>query len=268
MSGVTADLVLAPARAIRRATIIWAAAFALLIAATVSVWPEFKGRSAISQAMDQLPQGIVQAFGLQGFGTPAGFLRGNLYDFFVPLLLAGVAVFFINSVTASEEDAGRLELIFAQPVARRAVFAGRAAAALLALLVLAVVTALVQFAIDAPMGLSIDAGRLGATLLLCVLLAAFHGGLTLAVAGLSPRPSLALGVGLGVLIAGMVAAAVLPLSQSLHPFAHISPWDWAFGGDPLVNPTETWRYLALGLPAAAMAAFGVWAFGRRDIRAG
>ncbi len=95
----------------------------------------------------------------------------------------------------------------------------------------------------------------------------FHGSLALAVAGLKPRPSLVLGVGLGVTIAGMVAAAVLPLSQSLQPFAHLSPWDWAFGGDPLVNATEAWRYLALGLPAIGLALFGIWAFGRRDIRA-
>ena len=176
MTGMTGELVMAPARTIRRATVIWAAAFALLIAGTVAVWPAFKGSSAISHAMDQLPQGVVRAFGLGGFGTPAGFLRGNLYDLFVPLLLTGVAVYFVNSVTAGEEDTGRLELIFAQPVARRAVFAGRAVAALLGLLLLAVVTALVQFGIDAPMGLSIGADRLGATLVLCALLAVFVAG--------------------------------------------------------------------------------------------
>lgn len=260
-------LVRAPARALRRATVLWAAGLALLVAATIAVWPEFRGSSAISQAMDKLPQGIVKAFGLGGFGTPAGFLRGNLYDFFVPLLLAGVAVFFASSLTAGEEDAGRLELLFAQPVSRRTLFAGRAAAALLCVAALAAVTAAVQFAADAAFGLSIGSDRLGATLVLTALLALFHGSLALAVAGTKARPAVVLGVGMGVAVAGMVIAGLFPLVGGLAPLAHISPWDWALGGDPLTKPTAPWRYLALGLPALAMALFAVWAVGRRDIRA-
>ncbi len=267
MSGLTAELVLGPARSIRRATLIWAVGLAILVAATVSVWPAFKSGSGVSKAIDQLPQGVIQAFGLQGFGTPAGFLRGNLYAFFVPLLLVGVAIYFAASLTAAEEDAGRLELVLTQPVARRAVFAGRATAALLGLAAIVVVTALVQYGSDAQVSLSIAAYRLGATLALTALLALFHGCLALAVAGLRSRPSMVLSVAFGVAIAGMVAALLFPLSTALKPFVGISPWNWAFGGDPLVNATEPWRYLALAAPAVAMALFGVWAFGRRDIRA-
>ncbi len=262
-----AELLFAPARALRRAALLWAAGFAVLVAITIAVWPVFKGSSSISQAMDQLPQGVVKAFGLQGFGTPAGFLRGNLYDFFVPLLLAGVAVYFVSSVTAGEEDSGRLELIVAQPVPRRAVFAGRAATAGLWMLGVAAITAAVQFGSDAVWGLSIGADRLGATLGLVTLLGLFHGGLAVLVAGVRPRPSAVLGVGIGVTVAGMVIAALFPLSRTLQGAAHISPWDWAFGGDPLVDPTAAWRYLALGSPALLMAVVGVWAFGQRDIRA-
>ena len=99
------------------------------------------------------------------------------------------------------------------------------------------------------------------------LLGLFHGGLAVLVAGVRPRPSAVLGVGIGVTVAGMVIAALFPLSRTLQGAAHISPWDWAFGGDPLVDPTAAWRYLALGLPALLMAVVGVWAFGQRDIRA-
>jgi ABC-2 type transport system permease protein len=261
-----AELVLGPARALRRATIIWAVSLAVLVAATVSVWPAFKSGSGVSRAIDQLPQGVVQAFGLEGFGTPAGFLRGNLYAFFVPLLLVGAAIYFASSLTAGEEDAGRLELVLTQPVARRSVFAGRATAAVIGLMVVVVVTALVQYGSDAQVHLSIAADRMGATLALTALLALFHGCLALAVAGLRSKPSTVLGAGFFVAIAGMVVALLFPLSTALKPFAGFSPWDWAFGGDPLVNATEPWRYLALGVPALAMALFGVWAFGRRDIR--
>ncbi len=267
MNGRTLELMLGPLRSIRRAAMLWAVLIAGIVAMTVAVWPAFKGSSAISQAMDSLPAGVVQAFGLEGFGTPAGFLRGNLYDFFIPLLLAAAAVGFINSLTSSEEDAGRLEVILSQPVARQAVFLGRVIAAFGCIVVISLVTAVVQFGADAAFDLRIGGDRLIATLALCTLLALFSAGVALAVAGLTARPSLVLGVGLLVTIGGAIVAALFPLSTSLADLAHISPWDWAFAGDPLVNGTELWRYLVLGVPAVVMTGFGVWAFGRRDIAA-
>jgi hypothetical protein len=71
------ELVGGPLRAMRRATFWWCLGLAALVTGTISVWPAFKGSSGISQAMDQLPSGVVQAFGLADFGTPAGFLRGT-----------------------------------------------------------------------------------------------------------------------------------------------------------------------------------------------
>jgi ABC-2 type transport system permease protein len=267
MSVRSLELVVGPIRAVRRAAILWAASLAGIVAVTVAVWPAFKGSSGISQAMDQLPAGVVQAFGLEGFDTPAGFLRGNLYDFFVPLLLAGAAIGFVNSLTSSEEDAGRLEVVLSQPVARQAVFAGRALAALAWTVLLSLAIAAAQFGTDALVNLDIGADRLVATLLLCWLIALLHGGLALAVAGVWPRPSLVIGVCLFVLVGGCIAEALFPLSPSLAELAHLSPWDWAFAGDPLVNATDAWRYLALGLPAVGLAVLGIWAFGRRDVQA-
>jgi len=267
MNARNLELVLGPVRAIMRAALIWAVCIAAIVFVTVAVWPAFKGNDSIDQAMNNLPSGVVQAFGLEGFGTPAGFLRGNLYDFFVPLLMAGAAVGFANSLTSSEEDGGRLEVILAQPVTRQAIFAGRVIAALVWVAVVTVVISIVQFGSDAVFDLQIGADRLLATLLLCGLLAGFTAGLSFAVAGLIGKPSIVLGVGLFVAVGGCIVAALFPLSSSLADFAHVSPWDWAFAGNPLSNATEAWRYLALGVPAVALAAFGVWAFGRRDVSA-
>ena len=65
-------------RATRRAGITWTVVIASLVIVTMAFWPAFQGSSGISEAIDQLPAGVVQAFGLQDFGTAAGFLRGNL----------------------------------------------------------------------------------------------------------------------------------------------------------------------------------------------
>jgi ABC-2 type transport system permease protein len=266
MSGRAAELLIGPMRAVRRAGLLWAASLAALVALTVAFWPAFKGSTSMADILDQMPQGLVKAFGMEGFGTAAGYLRGNLYALFVPLLLAGAGVGFANSLTASEEDSGRFEILLAQPVSHRAVFFGRAVAVFAWICLLTLVTAAIQLVADPIVDLSVQTDRLASTLLLCGLLALFHAGLCLAIAGARARPATVLGVGLFVAFAGCTVAALFPLSQPLEPLAHLSPWDWALAGDPLLNSTEAWRYLALGVPAAGLALLGVFLFGRRDIR--
>ena len=265
MNALILELVGGPLRAMRRATFWWCLGLAALIAATISIWPAFKGSSGLSQAIEQLPAGVVQAFGLADFGTPAGFLRANLYDFFVPLLIVIAAVVLANGQTASEEASGRLELLLAQPIDRRAVLLGRAIAALVALAVISVVLLIVQLVADAAVDLGIDTGYLVSTIALCALLGALHGSLAVAIAGVRARPSLVLGVGIGVAIAGCVVASLFPLSGVLAPWRHISPWDWAFGGNPLEQATDLWRYAALAVPSAILTTIGLVAVTRRDI---
>ena len=265
MNALILELVGGPLRAMRRAVFWWCLGLAALVAATISIWPAFKGSSGLSQAIDQLPSGVVQAFGLADFGTPAGFLRANLYDFFVPLLIVIAAVVLANGQTASEEASGRLELYLAQPIDRRAVLLGRAIAALVALAVISVVLLIVQLGADAAVDLGIDTGYLVSTIALCALLGALHGSLAVAIAGVRARPSLVLGVGIGVAIAGCVVASLFPLSSVLAPWRHLSPWDWAFGGNPLEQATELWRYVALAVPSVILTAIGMFAVARRDI---
>ena len=265
MTARTPELVAAPLRTLRRTTFWWALGLAVLVAMTMSVWPAVKGASGVSRALDQLPSGVVQAFGLQNFGSPAGFLRGNLYDFFVPLLLAAAAVMLVNGQTAGEESTGRLELYLAQPVDRRAVFAGRVIAALIALIVITAVLLVAQLASDAAVDLHIDAGYVVSTVVLSALLGILFGGLAAAVAGVGARPPVVLSVGLGVAFAGLIVSSLFPLSPVLAPWRHLSPWDWAFGGTPLEQGTDLWRFAALAVPAVILTAVGVVSVAKRDI---
>ena len=98
MNGAYLELALGPLRQMRRSLLGWGIGLGALVAVTVAFWPAFRGSSGISEAIDQLPSGVIDAFGLAGFGTPAGFLRGNLYEFIVPLLLAIAAVAAANGV--------------------------------------------------------------------------------------------------------------------------------------------------------------------------
>jgi len=267
MNGAAIELALGPFRQLRRSLVGWGIGLASLVALTVAFWPAFRGSSGISEAIDQLPSGLIEAFGLAGFGTPAGFLRGNLYEFIVPLLLAVAAVAVANGLTAAEEDAGRLETYLSQPVSRRSVFVGRTVALVVWLVVMTALNLLVQLISDAVVGLEIDAVRVASTVVLCGLLALLFGSLALALAGWLPRPSLVLSVGIAAAVGGYLVSALFPLSDPLEPLSGLSPWKWAFGGDPLVNAAEPWRYVALVVPAFGLAVLAVVGFDRRDVRA-
>jgi len=267
MSRRTVELLAIPLRAARRAGIVWAISLAVLIGLTVAFWPSFRDQPELSDIVEGMPEPLIEAFGLADFNSPEGFLRGNLYAVLVPLLLAVAGVLLMNGQTASEEDSGRMEPYLAQPVTRGGVFIGRAIGVAFWLVVIGAVMLAAQLASNAAFDLEIGTDRMLATVALCVLLGAFHGGFAALVAGVTGRPGLVLGVGLAVAVGGYVAIALFPLSDVLEPWRHASPWDWAFGGDPLGEATEAWRYLALAGPAVALTALGAWAFGRRDVTA-
>ncbi len=260
-------LVLGPSASIRRAAVTWLLSIGALVVITVAFWPAFKGSAGLSAAVGELPQGFVQALGMEDFGTPAGYLRGNLYELLVPLLLAGAAIGFASSLTAGEEESGRLELHLAQPVTRQASYFGRVAASLAWVAVVTAGTLAIQLGTNAVVGLSVATDRLVATLILSGLLGALHGALAFAIAGFRPRPSVVIGVGLFVAIAGCTVASLFPISPALSPWAAISPWDWALGGDPLIRDTALWRYVALAVPSLALVLAGAFGFTHRDVRA-
>jgi ABC-2 type transport system permease protein len=260
-------LLAATIRSIRRTVTWWSIGIAGLVAATVAFWPAFRGASGISAAIDSLPAGVIAAFGLQDFGSPAGFLRGNLYEFFVPLLLTIAAVAFVNGQTAADERSGRLELFLSQPLPHGLVYASRAAGVLLGLVGITVVALAVQGGMNGLIGLSIDGGLIASTVVLCALLAALHASLAYAIACVRPRSSLVLGVGIGGAIAGYVVNALFPLAHELKDWVAISPWQWALGGDPLIHAAEPWRYAALLLPTLGLIVVGTLLVGRRDVAA-
>ncbi|HEY7024166.1 MAG TPA: hypothetical protein VH371_04315 [Candidatus Limnocylindrales bacterium] len=253
--------------AVRRAAFWWCVALGAAVVATMAFWPAFRGASGISQAIDSLPQPVIQAFGLQDFGSPAGFLRGNLYELLVPLLFSIAAVALVNGQTASDESAGRMELFLAQAIDRRGLFVARLVACMVALLLIIVTTIVVQVVADALLDVSIQPGYVIATAVLCGLLAALFGSVAYLVACLAARPSLVLAVGIGLLIGGYLVAALFPVAELLKPWAVISPWNWALGGNPLENPTEPWRLAALALTSLVLIVVGTAVVTRRDVTA-
>lgn len=261
-------LVEIPARglaALKRTTLWWTLGLVGLVVATVAFWPALERSDALS-SLEKSAGPLLKAFGAQNLSSAAGYLDGQVYAFLLPLLLIAMAVSTVTSLTIGDEEAGRLELLFALPVSRQAVWLGRAGAALLAVLAASVVTGLVVMACLPIFSLHhVSVGRVAAATLACALLAAFHGSVGYLVgAGGKPR-SMAIGVSVLVAVAGYVASFLFPLAHSLAGLRRISPWYWALGDQPVGHGVHATHLLVVLAATIVLVAVGTRALDRRDL---
>lgn len=263
----TSELVKQALKAQRRSALVWSLSLVLLVAAVLAVWPAMRDAGSLDTLVEGMPPEVVAALGIGDLASPVGFLNGNLYALLLPLLFAALAVVNMTALTAGDEDAGRLEMLLALPVSRQSVYLCRAAAVTL---VLAATGALVGLtiwaggvAVDMGVGFSAVAAATGSLFLFAL----FYAGLALALSGLGLRAGAVQGAAFGVLAASYLVGAFFPLVGGLRVWARISPWQWAFGDDPLVEGVDPVGALLLLVGTSVLVLIGVAAVARRTIRA-
>jgi len=214
---------------------------------TVAFWPAFRSSSGSPRPSTSSRQGSSRRSASRTSGRPPGFARQPVRDL-IPLLLAAAAIVLVNGQTAGDE---------AGPVASSSTSPSRSTGAPSSWVgpsprssrsrVITVVLAAVQIGADALFDLSIAWTACSPRSPCAPCSALLHGSLAVAIAGLRARPTFVSVPGWGIAVAGYVVAALFSLSSELAPLRHLSPWDWAFGGNPLEQATDAWRYAALAV---------------------
>lgn len=252
-------------RTVRRSAIWWTIGVIAFVVINLAFWPSLEGSEAL-QGFEEMGS-LLEAFGAQNIADPSGYVDGQVFALLVPLLFSAMAITVTSGLTAGDEAAGRLELLHALPIGRQELWLGRWLAAMVMLLGVAIVTALVTVASLPVFSLTeVPAGRIVGATAGCFLLAAFHGSVSYAAAGLGATRGLAAGLGIVVLVAGYVASFVLPIADSLSGAARWSPWYWSLGDQPVTDGVRpAWMALVVVL-TVALAAVGTRAIDRRDIR--
>ena len=252
-------------RALRRHATWWTIGIVAFVVMNAAVWPSLEGSDALA-GLDSM-ESLLKAFGAENIGTPAGYLDGQIFALLLPLLLAAMAVSSMTALTSGDEDAGRLELLHALPVDRRAIWIGRWLASAVELVGVATVTGLVMVAC-LPV-FSFDGVGIGAVLLAtsgCALLALFHAAVVYLVGGLGGTRGLSIGIGVFALVFGYVASFLLPLSSSLAWARRASPWFWSIGSQPVSDGLVALHAAVVMLVVALFTAAGTAAVERRDLR--
>jgi ABC-2 type transport system permease protein len=221
---------------------------------------------ALLNLSDSLPEALLAAFGGGDMSTPEGWYQIETFGLMAPLAVMAVTVIIGGRALAGEEANRTMGLLLANPIRRSTVVLQKTFAMVLAALVVGIATFAGVAGGSLVGGLGMSIGNIAATSLLVTLLGLTFGALALALSAATGRVAVAIYGAVGLALVFFLLNAFLPLSDRLAGWAKVSPFYYYLGSDPLVNGMH-WGHGALlaGL-AAALIAWSVVLFQRRDLR--
>ncbi len=231
----------------------------------VLIYPEY---SAQMQDL-QLPEYLEGFIGEAGdLSSPAGFFAAEYFSWIV-LLLITVAIIGGTATLAGEEQAGTLDLLLAQPVARSRVVLAKAAGLAVAV-TLAALAGLPGFALGYLLvDVDLSFWRLVAATLYLLPVTLLFLMLSLWLSAALPSRGAAAGVVIGVVVVAYVLNTVGAAVDLLEIPRKFSPFYWADASRVLLHGFhEWWRTLAMLAGAALLLMLAIRSFGRRDLAGG
>lgn len=242
----------------------WSLGVAAVVLMYIPLFPSIGGAELMDSYMTMLPAEFSELFGLDRMTDGPGYTQATYFGLTAYLLLAIAAIGWGTAAVASREEDGSLELTLAHGVTRWQVFAEGALALLVRLAVLASVGSLLIWALNGSAQLNLDLGNLAAATLALFLVAALAGLSSLAAGAISGQRSVATAAGAFVAVAAYVLDAVAGIAD-VPWLVRISPYNWAFGQDPITTGFNGSGLLLLAAACALVVALGGWMFNRRDI---
>ena len=183
----------------------------------------------------------------------------------LPLFALVLAIGSGARLLAGEEEAGRLELLFAYPLRRRdgVLAKGATVAVELALFSAAVAAAMLLFDPIFDLGLSVS--RVAGAAASLGVLGLLYGWLALAVAGFTPSKALATAVPAALAAAGYLIAGLHDLAGWLDPLRYVSAFWWV-GRAPLREGVSVSGLLVVAAAAAGALVAAAYLIERRDLK--
>ena len=251
----------------RRGLIGWCAGVLGLVLLTVLVYPSVEGNPQLNDLLEDYPD-VTRA--LLGAGeldlvSPAGYLNSQLFALMAPVVVAIFAIGWGAGAVASDEEHGTLELLMAQPVSRQRLVAERAAAMVVGVLLLCVVTFAATWGGARAVGMGISSGAVASACLALALIGLLAGALALAGSCATGRRAPGIAAGAVVLTAGYLLDSLGQVIGALEPWRPLSPFHWYDSAARLTDGPGP-GLLVLVAATAALGAGATVAFVRRDLR--
>ncbi len=238
------------------------AAYTLVV---VALYPAFKNSSSLDKLIHADPTAAA-LFGVTGsISSSGGWLDGNLYANFFPLILLLLTVGYGAASLAGQDEDGTLCLLTVLPVRRAVIVTQKIAAMAAQAAVLAAATGACVL-IGRSFQLSVTAGNVAGISLAAFLMATDFGIIAMAAGALTGRRGTALGAGSALAAASYLLSSLAPVVSWLSPARYASLLYWSVGNSQITGGVSAADYavlLATGLCAWGAA---VLAFRRLDVR--
>ncbi len=218
------------------------------------------------QFIESYPPEFLAFFGgMAAINTPAGFLNSQLTT--LPVVFGIFAVLAGSSLLARDEESGRLDLILAHPISRLALFGGRLAAFVTAMIAILTFCWL-GFCIPlASSSMDVSWGQMALPFVSTFAVVLVFGTTALLLSMvLSSRRKAAAAAG-AVMVAGFFLSGMANLNADLKPIARALPYEYFQGGYAISGLNVVW-FGGLLAVSALFAVLAGWWFQQRDIRVG
>jgi ABC-2 type transport system permease protein len=251
----------------RRALTGWAIGMAALVLLYASFYPSVKANAArLNEYIETLPEAMRNMIGGAGdFSSPTGYVQSEMFSIMGPLLLMILAIGAGARAIAGEEEAGTLDLLLANPIARRRVVGEKFWSMVAGTVGVGVVMWAAIAAFGPPFGVHVDLAKLGATVLSAVLLAIGFGAGALAMGCWRGKRGLAIAVVTSVAVVTYLLNVLAPSVDAVRSLRTLSPFYYYIDNDPLRNGLDPAHALVLVSIAAIGWGSARFAFERRDL---
>ena len=245
----------------RRAPLTWGGSLGALSALIVAIWPSIS--DSISQAVENYPEGLKAAFGIDQLDTVEAYLDAEMFSLIVPLAVAFFAVRVIVTAIASAEELHHLDTLLSAPVSRRLLAAGAFLTAAVSSALVLLVTGAVAWLTAVLAGSDLGLGPTAAAIASVWALAMLFAGLAGLAAGRLHRPAAVTGVATGTLVAMYMFDVLGKVADSMEPLRTVSAFKYY--GSALRNGLDPVAFAGLALAGVVLAAAGALLLERRDV---
>lgn len=246
----------------RTLTFWWFIGITAMILLTVSFYHSFKD-SDIESLFKTLPASVQHLTGTAGsFKTVDGYLRQQVFSLRLPMLTIILAITLLVGISAGDEQKGLLETQLSLPVSRTKLLLQKLLASIVIICIAslgAVVGSVIALAL---LHESLDLVHLLEFTANCVLLSVVYGLIAFAVAAVTGRRGLAIGIGSGVAFGSYLLDSMAPSVSFLGGVDKLLFFHY-YQNDPLV-----WRNIIVLLATCLiLLVISFIGFNGRDIRA-
>jgi beta-exotoxin I transport system permease protein len=248
----------------RRSLIGYCLGMAVYTLVVVAMYPAFKTSSSLDKfiASDSTAAAL---FGISGsISTSSGWLNGNIYANFFPLVMLLLTVGYGAACLAGQDEDGTLGLLAVLPV-RRSVIVANKAAAMAAQAAALAATVAVLVVTGRSFQLSVTVAHVVSVSAAIFLLGLDFGLVAMAAGALTGRRGTAIGVGTALAAASYLVSSLAPVASWIRPGRYASLFYWSVGNSQIIRGVSAGDYAVLVAVGLCVLTAAMLAFRRLDI---